>query len=362
MIRAEIVVPLLNANEPEARVVRIHVANGQFVEKGALLFTVETTKAASEIDAPENGYIHILAREEDLLAVGERLALLTDQAGEVTEIRPIENPVVLKSERLRITKPAQELAWTLDIDIAKLPTDRLVTEAVIRQLAGIGAGKHVILPASEKPYIVIYGGGGHAKAIMDMVKQIGIYNIAGILDDNLPAGNRVLDIPILGTRAILPELAEQGVSLAANAVGGILDIGIRVRIFELLERAGFELPALIHPRATLEPSASVEAGVQIFANAYVGSAAILHPKCMVNTNAVVSHDCQIGAYSHIAPGALLAGEVQIGERTLVGMGVTITIGVNVGSGVRIGNGANILADVPDRAIIQAGRFWVGKAE
>ena len=197
---------------------------------------------------------------------------------------------------------------------------------------------------------------------MDMVKQIGIYNIAGILDDNLPAGNRVLDIPILGTRAILPELAEQGVSLAANAVGGILDIGIRVRIFELLERAGFELPALIHPRATLEPSASVKAGVQIFANAYVGSAAILHPKCMVNTNAVVSHDCQIGAYSHIAPGALLAGEVQIGERTLGGMGVTITIGVNVGSGVRIGNGANILADVPDRAIIQAGRFWVGKAE
>jgi carbonic anhydrase/acetyltransferase-like protein (isoleucine patch superfamily) len=82
---------------------------------------------------------------------------------------------------------------------------------------------------------------------------------------------------------------------------------------------------------------------------------------MVNTSAVVSHDCEIGAYSHIAPGALLAGLVHVGERTLVGMGVTTAIGVRIGSGVRIGNGAIILADVPDRTIIQAGRIWTGKA-
>jgi UDP-3-O-[3-hydroxymyristoyl] glucosamine N-acyltransferase len=65
-------------------------------------------------------------------------------------------------------------------------------------------------------------------------------------------------------------------------------------------------------------------------------------------------------YSHIAPGALLAGEVQVGARSLVGMGVTTAIGVKIGNNVRIGNGAIILADVPDKTIIQAGRFWTGK--
>ena len=49
MIRAEVVVPLLNANEPEARLVAIHVQDGQAVEKGALLFTLETTKAAADV-------------------------------------------------------------------------------------------------------------------------------------------------------------------------------------------------------------------------------------------------------------------------------------------------------------------------
>jgi acyl-[acyl carrier protein]--UDP-N-acetylglucosamine O-acyltransferase len=76
----------------------------------------------------------------------------------------------------------------------------------------------------------------------------------------------------------------------------------------------------------------------------------------------VSHDCEIGSYTHIAPGALLAGHVRVGERTLIGMGVTTTIGIKIGSRVRIGNAAIVLADVPDNMVIQAGRYWVGKAE
>jgi acetyltransferase-like isoleucine patch superfamily enzyme len=83
---------------------------------------------------------------------------------------------------------------------------------------------------------------------------------------------------------------------------------------------------------------------------------------MVNTNAVVSHDCEVGSYSHIAPGALLAGQVKVGERSLVGMGVTTSIGVRIGSGVRVGNGAVLFADVPDHAIIPAGKVWGGKSD
>ena len=380
MIKSEILVPLLNANEPEARLVGIHVEDGQTVEKGSALFTLETTKAAAEVEAPESGFIRVLAKEGDILEVGDRLAYITEIIDEplpqVAELHPFTSfragsssfilhpsPSILHPSPLRITKPARELAERLGVDLAALPPDRLVTESVIREVAGkVSLPAPVLEGIDPGKSILIYGGGGHAKSVMEMALAMGGYHIAGIVDDGIPAGTRVLGFPVLGTRDILPVLAEKGLRLAANGVGGILDIRIRVVIFELLESYGYSFPVLRHPSATVEPSAVIGDGAQVFANAYVGSSAVLHPRCMVNTSAVVSHDCEIGVYSHIAPGALLAGLVQVGERTLVGMGVTTAIGIRIGSGVRIGNGAIILADVPDRTIIQAGRVWTGKAE
>ena len=362
MIKSEVLVPLLNANEPEAKLVNVHVRDGQAVDSGTILFTIETTKAAADIESPAGGYVRLLVVEGATLAVGDRLAVITASADEKVEIPGREDVPAASAGDLRITKPARLLAESLGLDLATLPTDRLVTEALVRQLAG-AAEADFVLPASDLPGMLVYGAGGHAKSVMEMARQMGAFNIVGIVDDNPSlAGTNVLGIPILGTRQALPKLKEKGVTLAANGVGGIVDINVRVKLFELLEGYGFSFPVLVHPRATVEPSAKIEAGVQVFANAYVGSEAHLQPRCMVNTNAVVSHDCALGSYSHIAPGALLAGHVHVGARTLVGMGVTVHIGVRIGDGVRIGNGAIVLADVPDKTIIQAGRFWTGKAE
>jgi sugar O-acyltransferase (sialic acid O-acetyltransferase NeuD family) len=362
MIKSEILVPLLNANEPEARVVDIFVKDRQVVEKGVRLFTIETTKAASDIEAPEAGFVRLLTSKGAMHSVGDRLAVITETSDD--EIGVLAKDVVQPqpANDLRITKPARALADLLGIDLANLPHGRLVTEEIIRQAAAETQIKDLKLPPTNKPYLLVFGGGGHAKSILDMVKQLDKYIIAGILDDDKQLfGKDVLGIPVLGTRVLFPSLIEQGVRLAANGVGGILDINVRIKIFEALENAGFSFPSLIHPHATAETSAVIDEGVQVFANAYIGSEAHLHPRCMVNTNAVVSHDCVIGMYSHIAPGVLLAGEVHVGARTLVGMGVTTAIGIRIGDNVRIGNGAILLADVPDKTIIQAGRFWTGKA-
>ena len=75
---------------------------------------------------------------------------------------------------------------------------------------------------------------------MDMILQLGTFTIAGILDDNdALTGTKVLGVSVLGNRTLLSSLNSKGVKMAANGVGGILDINIRARIFELLEKAGF---------------------------------------------------------------------------------------------------------------------------
>ncbi len=367
MIKSEVLVPLLNANEPEARLIEIHVTDGQPVEKGAVLFTMETTKAAADVEAPESGFIRVLAGEGDTFAVGDRLAVITETADEeiaTKDERRKREAQASDTQRMpadiRITKPARALAEQLGVDLSSLPTGKLVTEAIVRQHAGAGSAPQISAAPASNAEIVVYGGGGHAKTVMELVQSIGAFRIAGIIDDGIAAGTEVLGYRVLGGREVLPDLVEKGIRLAANGVGGIIDINVRVRLFELLGAQGFAFPILAHPRATVERSAWLGDGVQVFANAYVGSSAVVHPRSMINTNAVVSHDCEIGAYTHIAPGALLAGHVHVGERALVGMGVTTAIGVKIGSHVRIGNGAVIYADVPDKTIIPAGKVWDGK--
>ena len=368
MTLSPVLVPLLNANEPEARLVEIHTSEGALVRQGDLLFTIETTKAASDVEAPGAGYVRLRAQEGDTLAVGDVLAYLAQSPSEPLPAPMAQAPKASIATQnapageggLRMTRPARALAESLGVDLSSLPAGQLITEAYIRQMTG--RPERAVSAPVINTQILIYGAGGHAKAVMEMTRALNVFRIAGIVDDNSSiAGSYVLGEKVLGGREVLPGLYDSGVRLAANGVGGIINIGTRITLFEMLAGYGFAFPALCHPRATVEASAVIMDGVQVFANAYVGSCARLDEKCMINTGAIISHDCEIGAYSHIAPGAMLAGHVHVGEKALVGMGVTTAIGIRIGAGARIGNGAVLLADVPERAIIPAGKVWSEKA-
>ena len=50
-------IPLLNPNEPEAKVVSLAVHEGQFVSKNSVLCTLETTKSTAEVVAEIDGEV-----------------------------------------------------------------------------------------------------------------------------------------------------------------------------------------------------------------------------------------------------------------------------------------------------------------
>ena len=134
-------VPLLNANEPEARLVGVHAQDGQPVQKGDLLFTIETTKAAADVEAPESGFVRMVAHDGDTLAVGQPLAYITasvDAQLPASEL-PVSPEIGALSDaengELRITKPARALAEKLGISLSTLPHNRLITEASLRELS-----------------------------------------------------------------------------------------------------------------------------------------------------------------------------------------------------------------------------------
>ena len=86
---------------------------------------------------------------------------------------------------------------------------------------------------------------------------------------------------------------------------------------------------LIHPSAIISPSAKIGSGTVIMAGVVVQAHARIGKHVILNTGCTVDHDCIIGDYVHIAPGAHLCGNVEIGEGTLVGVGVGIAPGCKI---------------------------------
>lgn len=213
---------------------------------------------------------------------------------------------------------------------------------------------HLSAPPQDPTALVVFGGGGHGKTLIDLIRALGSYRLVGIVDDGQPAGSLIMGLPVLGGAAVLPDLAASGVRLAVNAVGGIGNVAVRLQVFERLHAAGFTCPNLVHPTAWVEPSAVLEGGVQVLAQSYVSSETRIGYGSVLNAGVVVSHDCRIGRCVNLSPGALLAGDVAIEDFAQVGMGVTINLHVVIGAGARIGNGATVKADVPAGSIVRAG--------
>jgi len=69
-----------------------------------------------------------------------------------------------------------------------------------------------------------------------------------------------MGLPVLGGRDKLSDLFAQGIRLAVNAVGGIGSVAVRLKVFEALAQVGFTCPAVVHPSAWVEPSASLAVG------------------------------------------------------------------------------------------------------
>ncbi len=215
-------------------------------------------------------------------------------------------------------------------------------------------------PEFDPTALVLYGGGGHGKTLIDLVRAAGNYHWVGLIDDQLTRGSKVLGVPVLGGAEQLTDLHRSGVRLAVNGIGGIGNPAVRLRVFEILEQAGFTCPVVVHPSAWVEQSARLEGGVQVLALAYVSSSAAVGFGSVLNAGAIVSHDCQLGRCVNLSPGAALAGNVRLEDYVQIGMNATVNLDITVGRGARIGNGATVKADVPPETVVRAGSIWPPK--
>ncbi len=167
--------------------------------------------------------------------------------------------------------------------------------------------------------LVLVGGGGHCKSVIDVVEMQNEYKIEGILDTKERVGDSVLGYTIIGTDKIIPELAQSDAWFFIT-VGQIGRPDLRIKIFETIGNYTDNLATIISPLAHVSKHAKILKGSVVMHYSVVNANAIVGNNCIINTKALVEHDAVIEKHCHIATGAIVNGGTMIREGSFVGSG------------------------------------------
>tara|TARA_X000000950_G_C13798856_1_gene612639 strand:+ start:338 stop:979 length:642 start_codon:yes stop_codon:yes gene_type:complete len=107
---------------------------------------------------------------------------------------------------------------------------------------------------------------------------------------------------------------------------------------------------IIHPESTISLSSSLGIGNYIAAGAIISSNAKIKNHCIVNYNSTVGHDSLINHNNIILPGARISGNVNIGERSLIGANAFIFQNTNIGNDCVIDAMTYVDRDIDDNHI------------
>lgn len=185
----------------------------------------------------------------------------------------------------------------------------------------------------------LYGASGHGKVIYEILKSCN-ENIAGVFDD-FSKEKVFFEAPVIGS--FQNETMKNG-SL-------IISIGDNHARKNIAQKTAVTFGKAIHAASVISSSALIKEGTVIMAGAVVNAEAQIGKHVILNTNCSVDHHCIIEDYVHIAPNSALAGNVTVGEGSMLGVGVSVIPGVKIGKWCIVGAGAAVVNDIPDYAIV-----------
>ena len=155
--------------------------------------------------------------------------------------------------------------------------------------------------------LLILGAGQYGCVVRDIALATGDFTRIDFLDDHHPDA--------------IGRLADHA-QFAGRYTDALVAIGnpdLRLSLLEAL-KAHFHRPVLIHPQATVMPSASLQGGCIVEAQAVVNSHAVLGTGCLICAGAVVNHNAVLGDGRHIDCLAAVAARSLVPDRTKVDIG------------------------------------------
>lgn len=181
--------------------------------------------------------------------------------------------------------------------------------------------------------IVLVGGGGHCKSVIDAAESCG-RTVRGILDKAELIGTQVCGKPVIGTDDDMEKYVADCEFIVT--VGYVSSPDLRIRLYERITAFGGRLATVAASTARVSPYATIGRGTVVLHNACVNAGAVVGDNTIINTLANIDHDSRVGNHCHISTCACLNGNVEVGDASFVGSGTVVSHGMRIASRVAIG--------------------------
>ncbi|WP_367038092.1 acetyltransferase [Rossellomorea marisflavi] len=192
---------------------------------------------------------------------------------------------------------------------------------------------------TRKDKLLIIGAGGHGKVVADIAVNMKNWESIVFLDDDENI-TQSLGFNVVGKISGFLDFIDD-----YDIFVGIGNNIVRERVFQMLKKAGANIPVLIHPKSVIGTHVYIGSGTAVMAGVIINSSTYIGEGCIINTGATIDHDNILKDFVHISPGAHLAGTVKIGKGSWLGIGSVVNNNITVTDGCIIGASSTVLTDI-----------------
>lgn len=192
--------------------------------------------------------------------------------------------------------------------------------------------------------IAFLGSGSLAIGLSDTVREWKLYEPVGFFDGNTETGTIVNGLPVLGDDDDVLNQYNSGIFDCIYIAVGYLNFKVREKLYDRFKGV-VPFANIISPTAFVHPTAKLGEGIQLSDGTHIHRNATIEDNVMITLHSIVNHGGCVKKHTFFSTGVVTAGNVTIGERCFVGVGVTISDGVTICDDVWLSPGSVVIKNI-----------------
>jgi acetyltransferase-like isoleucine patch superfamily enzyme len=337
-------------NNNVAIVTKIYKNSGDQINKGDILFDVETTKTSESIFSDVEGYIDVLCNEFEEYETNTVLAKIYDNKESYDN-----KDIIIDTEDVKInaTQKAIEKAKELSVDLNLIQKDGVIKEIDVIDFVGKSKINKPVFQY-DRERVIIIGAGMGADVVVDIMLDDSNKTIVGLVDDNVKEYTYI-PLPVFNCSIMdFPDVIDRNLfdTVIISIVSNKQSLDFREKIFKEYSDKYIAFTNAIPKHIDIRRYVNIGVGNLICSNVYIGTGTSIGYNNFISYGCQIGHHNIIGNTNLIAPNVVTSGSVTIGDKCILAAGVTTMNRLSIGNNVIFPVGYSVIKDYEDNMVVK----------